>query len=274
MRPRFFATLVAQASRVVCTVLAVVMVGAIVPTLSSQPARATGGGSGSVDGDTITAEVRYDSPPVTSGCTWERVRGTPSLPVAGTSPVVTETLYYRVCGDRVMSYQWIRDSTPRRIAESANSKVSRLVNALALRTAPPSDRLVVKVGTWFWVPRAAWKPISVTAWIPTQAGPIAVTTTATPRTLTYFPGDGNRAVSCTGPGRAWTPRDGDKASSQCMYTYPRASHRMANRRYTAKMSVTWTVTWRSSLGIGGPLPPITTGATMPVRVLELHALSR
>lgn len=274
MFPRFSKTLSARAVRVVPTVLAVVMVGAIVPASPSRPAHAAGSGSGSVDGDAISAEVRYDPPPVTSGCTWERVRGTPSLPVAGAPTVASETLYYRVCDDRVMSYHWIGDSTPRRIAESANSKVSRLVNALALRTAPPSDKMVVKVGTWFWVPRATWKPISVTAWIPTHAGPIAVTTTATPRTLTYSPGDGNRPVSCTGPGRVWTARHGDTATSPCMYTYTRASHRMADRRYAARMSVTWTVTWRSSLGIGGPLPPITTGAAMAVRVLELQALSR
>lgn len=255
-------------------ICAIVAFSGIITATGVDRADASGSGSGSVDGETIIADVRYDAIPHQSACTWEPVRGARPMPIPGTSPVAFETLYYRACNDRVMSYHWIRTDTTRRIAQSSQSKVSRLVNALALRTAPPSDRMVVNVGTWFWVPRAAWKPVSVTAWIPTQAGPITVTTTATPRTLTYAPGDGNRSVSCIGPGQPWRARDGDAKASPCMYTYSRASHRMAKRTYTASMSVTWTVTWRSSLGVGGRLPSITTGAPMTVRVLELQALSR
>ena len=255
----------------ICSIVALT---AVVAAPNLERAHAAGSGSGSVDGESIVADVRYDAPPLGDDCTWEPVRGTPSLPIRGTSPVEFETLYYRTCNDRVMSYHWIRSETTRRIAESSQSRVSRLVNALALRTAPPSDKMVVHVGTWFWVPRAAWKPVSVTAWIPTQAGPISVTTTATPRTLTYSPGDGNRPVSCPGPGRPWRRVDGDVRASSCMYTYTRASHRMPQRTYKASLSVTWSVTWRSSLGVGGRLPSITIGAPITARVLELQALSR
>jgi hypothetical protein len=240
----------------------------------SPTAYATGSGSGSVDNDTITAEVRYDAPPPESACVWERVRGSVSLPIAGTSPTQFETLYYRACDDRIMSYHWIRDTTPQRIAESAQNKVSRLVNSLLLRTAPPSDKMVVTVGTWFWIPRAAWKPVSVTAWIPTQAGPISVTTTATPHTITYTPGDGRQPVTCAGPGTPWTPRAGDRTRSACMYTYSRASHNQRGRYFRAAMHVTWRVTWRSSLGIAGRLPNVRTGSALNARVLELQALSR
>lgn len=249
-------------------------IGVLVAAQHVPTALANGSGSGSVDDETISAEVRYDEPPSNSACSWEKVRGTPPLPIAGTSPTQYETLYYRVCDDRVMSYHWIRNSTPQRIAESANNKVSRLVNALAMRTAPPSDKMVVTVGTWFWVPRAVWKPISVTAWIVTQAGPISVTTTATPQTLTYSPGDGNSAVTCQGPGQPWSPRVGDRATSACMYTYTRASHNRPQQQYRANLAVTWRVTWRSSLGLAGRLPNIKIGAPLPVKVLELQALSR
>jgi hypothetical protein len=246
-------------------------------TVSHSPtayAAGSGSGSGSVDNETISAEVRYDAAPPESACVWERVRGSVSLPIAGTSPTQFETLYYRACDNRVMSYHWIRDSTPQRIAESAQSKVSRLVNSLLLRTAPPSDKMVVTVGTWFWIPRAAWKPVSVTAWIPTQAGPISVTTTATPHTITYTPGDGRQPVTCAGPGTPWTPRVGDRTRSTCMYTYSRASHNQRGRHFRAAMHVTWLVTWRSSLGIAGRLPNVRTGSTLNARVLELQALSR
>lgn len=231
-------------------------------------------GIGWVDDETINARVRFDTPPADDGCIWEKVRGSAPLPVPGTRPVEHETLYYRSCDDRVMSYHWIRNSTPKRIATSTSDSVSRLVNSLAVRTAPPSDKMVVNVGTWFWIPSMLWKPISVTAWIPTKVGPISVTTTATPRTLTYSPGDGNRPVSCRGPGRAWRSRDGDRRRSACMYTYRRATHRGDRHRYRATVTVTWSVSWRSSLGVGGVLPSIGTSAPLSVRVLELQALSR
>lgn len=259
---------------VVCLFTIAVCAGSVVSFSHSPIAHAASSGSGSVDDNTISAEVRYDPPPRDSACVWEPVRGATRLPIAGTRPTQYESLYYRACDDRIMSYHWIRDSTTQRIADSAHNKVSRLVNSLLLRTAPPSDKMVVTVGTWFWIPRAVWKPVSVTAWIPTQAGPISVTTTATPHTITYSPGDGHRPVTCKGPGTPWTPRAGDRAKSSCMYTYKRASHSQRNRHFRATMRVTWLVTWRSSLGIAGRLPNIGTGSTINARVLELQALSR
>lgn len=248
--------------------------GVVVTFPHSPTVHATGSGSGSVDNETISAEVRYDPPPHESACVWEPVRGSVSLPVADTRPTQYESLYYRACDDRIMSYHWIRDSTPERIATSAHNKVSRLVNSLLLRTAPPSDKMVVTIGTWFWIPRAVWKPVSATAWIPTHAGPISVTTTATPHTITYTPGDGHRPITCKGPGTPWTARSGDRTKSSCMYTYTRASHSQRDRHFRATMHVTWLVTWRSSLGLAGRLPNIRTGSTMNARVLELQALSR
>lgn len=251
----------------------------ILPTLAvaippSLVANAAGSGSGSVDDQTIHAEVRFEDVPMQSSCVWEPVRGSTALPIAGTSPTQYETLYYRSCDDRIMSYHWIKNSTPERIAQSSQSKVSRLVNSLVLRTAPPSDKMVVTVGTWFWIPRSVWKPVSVTAWIPTKAGPISVTTTATPNTITYSPGDGKNPVTCKGPGTPWTKRIGDIAKSSCMYTYNRASHAQRGRHFRASMSVSWLVTWRSSLGIAGRLPSIRTQAPLAAHVLELQALSR
>jgi hypothetical protein len=145
---------------------------------------------------------------------------------------------------------------------------------LLTKTAPPADKMVVNVGTWFWVPRTAWKPISVTAYIPTSAGPISVTTTATPKNLTYSPGDGNDTVTCAGPGRPWTTALGDTADSPCMYTYSTSSRTRSRTTFRAQMSIKWAVTWRSSLGIGGSLPSIRTGMGLDAYVRELQALSR
>ena len=182
-------------------------------------------------------------------------------------------LYVRRCPTN-QSLHWIPQTTTSRVAQHSESKVSRLVNMLLIKTAPPSNKMVVNVGTWFWVPRSVWKTVSVTAYIPTSAGPITVTTTATPTSLIYSPGDGNSAVTCRGPGTPWSQSRGDNDTSNCMYTYTSASHTRQAGTYAANTAIKWTVTWRSNLGIGGLLPSIRTGLTTRVRVLEMQALSR
>jgi hypothetical protein len=248
---------------------------AVIPLHQPPTAWAQGSGSGSTDGESIEAQVRFDAPPASDGCVWETVSGIDPITVRNSDATTAkETLFFKACDNRIVGYQWIRTDAPTRVAQTAANKVSRLVPTLLMRTSPPSNRMIVGVGTWFWVPSAVWKPISVTAWIQTPGGPVSVTTTATPNSLIYSPGDGSAPTSCTGPGRAWTTSIGDRASTPCMYTYKSASHTQSARTYQSKMSIKWKVTWRSSLGLRGSLPSITTGLPMKVRVLELQALSR
>ena len=240
----------------------------------AQSAYAGASGDGSVNDEIITAEVRFDAPPTDSTCVWEPVTGVQPVTVRNESGTHTETLVYRACDNRIMSYHWVRNTSPARVAESSHSRVSRFVNMIAFRTAPSLNNMVVTVGTWFWVPRQLWRPVSVTAWIMTTYGPISVTTTARPQLLTYLPGDGNEPVKCTGPGRPWTPRMNDTAASPCMYTYTSASHTRRNGTYTARATITWNVSFRSNIGIAGPLPSIRTSLPLTVRVNELQVLVR
>lgn len=235
----------------------------------------SGTGSGSTDGENIEAEVRFDAPPATDGCVWEAVNGIDPITVESSNAATAkETLFFKACDNKIVGYQWIRTDAPTRVAQSAGKKVSKLVPSLLMRTAPSSNRMVVGVATWFWMPRSLWKPISVTAWIQTPGGPVSVTTTATPNNLIYSPGDGRSSVSCTGPGRAWSASLGDRASTSCMYTYKSASHTQAVRNYNAKMSIQWKIAWRSSIGLRGTLPSITTGLPITVHVQEMQALAR
>ena len=250
------------------------VVAATVIVWPAQSVNAGAGGEGSVDDEIITAEVRFDAPPTESACTWEPVAGVQPVTVQTVSGAHTETLVYRSCDNRVMSYHWVRNSSPGRVAESSRSRVSRLVNMIAFRTAPSLDNMVVTVGTWFWVPRQLWRPVSVTAWIMTTYGPVSVTTTARPHRLVYSPGDGNAPVRCAGPGRPWIPRLGDTATSPCMYTYGSASHTQRTGTYRARASIVWKVSFRSNLGIGGPLPGIRTSLPLTARVNELQVLVR
>jgi hypothetical protein len=237
-------------------------------------------GAGSLIGDNIEAEVSFNAPATKDPCSWRVVTSISKTPGPSSGPItvrnkagVDEVLYVRRCPTS-QSLHWIPQSTSVRIAEHSENKVSRLVSMLLLKTAPPSNKMVVNVGTWFWVPRAVWKSVSVTAYIPTSAGPISVTTTATPTSLIYSPGDGNNAVTCRGPGSPWSRSRGDNDTSDCMYTYRSASHTRASGTYAANTAIKWSVSWRSNLGIGGVLPSIRTGITSPARVLELQALSR
>lgn len=262
-----------------CTLLA----GFIAVNHLAPRALAESSGTGSVVGDNIEAEVSFASPPLQVGpkCEWRPAiditagakPGTSAISVR-TSQGVVESLYLRVCGDTSDTYYWIRNDTGPRIAKVAKDRVSRLVPTLIVHTAPGPGRMVVNQPTWFWVPRALWKPISITAAVPTPAGPIVVTTTATPRRLSYSPGDGRGTVTCTGPGRRWMRSIGDDAHSACAYSYRSASRSMSTTSYNARVSVRWEVSWRSNLGAGGSLPSIRTGLGMDVRVTELQALSR
>lgn len=252
----------------------VCLMAAMTACLPAQSVNAGARGDGSVDDEIITAEVRFDAPPADSTCTWEPVSGVQPVAVTTEAGTHTETLVYRACDNRVMSYHWVRNTSPTRVAESTHSRVSRLVNMIAFRTAPSLNNMVVTVGTWFWVPRQLWRPVSVTAWIMTTYGPISVTTTARPSQLVYSPGDGNEPVRCAGPGRPWTPRMSDTETSACMYTYSSASHTRRTGTYPARASIVWNVSFRSNIGIAGPLPSIRTTLPLTVRVNELQVLVR
>jgi len=240
----------------------------------------SGTGSGSVVGDTIEADIRWNADNETNGCRWS-VAGVVD-PRSGsvregsrrrTVNGVEELLYLRECPG-IVTRHWIRRDASDRMAVAARARASRLVPALLTRTAPPAADMVVNVGTWFWVPRVVWRPVQVTATIVTPYGPISVTVTARPTTLVWSPGDGGRSTSCRGPGQPWQPRHGDRAATACMHTYRSASHTVRSHTYGARMTVVWKVTWRSSLLVGGSLPDIRTGVGLDVVVRELQALGR
>lgn len=255
--------------------LAVITAIAGIPLVSSAPiARAETGGSGSISDDIITAEVRFDAPPQDSPCVWEPVAGVKPVPVIVNGVQHTETLVFKSCDNRIMSYHWVRNDAPRKIVDSAESKVSRAIKMLLVRTAPSTRDVVVKSDMWFWVPKYVWKPVRATAWVATPAGPISVTVTAQPHVLSYVPGDGEPEVRCLGPGTPWTSRSSEQNSSDCTYQYARPSHAQRNAMFPARLAITWRVSWTSSLGIGSPLPSARTSMSLPVRVNELQVLLR
>lgn len=248
-------------------------------SVSAQPAEPDG--SARTTEDLLVAEVRFGQVHNNEPrCLWSEFTGIDplsgrrhELPTSRESNGRTENLYERLCGTR-MTHHWIPRGAPNRIVEKASDRATDLIPRLLVQTAPPIDRQVVRIGTWFWVPRSLWRPVSVTAHIATSIGPLVVTLTATPTHLVWSPGDGHDAVVCEGPGRPWRRALGDDATSECMYTYRVPSHVRSDGEFPSKLSVQWALSYSSNFGLKGHLPPVRFGLTHRSRVLELQALSR
>lgn len=252
-------------------------------SVAAAPAPPVTDGRASVEDDAITAEVRVGSVSDSNGsvpCTWSQFTGVDPRTGRFTEDAVrrtrngrNEVLFERLCGTN-RTLHWIAEDVPKRVMRVAEDRASDLIPRLVFQTAPPIDKQVVTVGTWFWVPKVLWKPITVVASVPTSVGPVTVAVTASPTHLIYAPGDGNRATVCEGPGRPWMPHLGDRVSSDCMHTYDRPSHIREKGTFPARISVQWKITWKSNLGVSGRLPNVRLGLGRTARVLELQALTR
>jgi hypothetical protein len=141
-------------------------------------------------------------------------------------------------------------------------------------SAPSAGNGIVTLGQWFWTTTPFTDPdarYTATAAVP-QLG-IYATATATPTTLTFYPGDGNDPVSCAGPGEVWLPEYGDELVSECMYTYVNSSAVAANgETFEAALEISWAVTWTASNGTSGRLPNVNTITTFDQTVKELQAI--
>ena len=127
----------------------------------------------------------------------------------------------------------------------------------------------VNLWTWYWTNPQAWRVLTRRA----AVGPVWAQVTVTPTALVFDPGNGSAAVSCAGPGRAWTPADGDgaPAAGGCGYRYQRVS---AGGPVTATLAIRWAVSWRGSGGTGGTLPAMTTQTSATFAVEQIQAVTR
>lgn len=129
---------------------------------------------------------------------------------------------------------------------------------------------VVNFPTWLWVDRAAWKTVTADASI-TDYG---VTATATPITVVWDMGDGNK-VTCYGPGTAYNtniPTEGQH--SDCTYKYQRSSAHQPNLAYTVKATINWRIEWKASDGTSGNLGYLSRSASTAVPVGEIQVLNK
>lgn len=286
--------------RVLCSAVALLLsavfaIAMVVVPVRVLAASGAGGGSGNVggggsdgrNGSGIWAGVSYywgEWVGSRSSCTWSEFVGNTHLDTVGDAqppsnplPGVRYLLYVKVCpaGYR---FVWVPQLPPQAIDHANQSLLSRWLPRPALRIAPPSGRVVVKVPMWFWTDATVWKPVSVTAWIPTPEGPVWVTTTATPVSMEFRPGDGvwgTGSVRCFGPGVPWLGllEDGLRSPLGCDYTYGHSSVRaVGGAAFPARLTIDWRVTWRSSTGATGTGGTLHTSAKAGVTVREVEGL--
>jgi hypothetical protein len=125
----------------------------------------------------------------------------------------------------------------------------------------------VGLWTWFWTDPDTWQTLSARA----SAGSVWAEATVTPRVLVITPGNGDAAVRCAGPGRAWTEADGNDAPSNgCGYVY----RHVTDGTLTATVTIEWAVTWTGSGGSGGTLPVMRTSATSTFSVMQIQIVTR
>jgi hypothetical protein len=136
------------------------------------------------------------------------------------------------------------DPTPGQVAQTAESELN--LPAPTVSTAPSGGKAIVNLESWLWIDPAQWQPITATAAV---AG-ITATATATPVSVVWAMGDGNK-VTCNGPGVAYNTNIPDQdQSTTCGYTYQETSANGPNQRFTITTAIEYDVSW-TSVGVAG-----------------------
>ncbi|WP_204301580.1 hypothetical protein [Actinoplanes campanulatus] len=181
--------------------------------------------------------------------------------------------YVEVCligdgkgGSQMSSPLWIDGPAPAAVdpAVVARQAVTQLnLPAPEIRVNPDSNTArLVRVAVWFWVDASTWGPRSATASVPG----LSVTATATPKQVSWKPGDGKAPVVCTGAGTPWRAGMNPAATSSCSHPYQKSG------RYTLTATITWSVSWVGG-GQTGTVPALTSTNSIALPVRKNEALN-
>jgi hypothetical protein len=158
--------------------------------------------------------------------------------------------------------------TPEMLMEQALHLLKPPVPKIA--TAPPRGKNgYVGLRQFFWAEPAQWRTISKKA----MAGPVWAEVTAAPSRLTVHPGAGQATLTCSGPGVPYDQgKSPDDQNIECTHLFTQSSAGLPSSQYQVRVSLVWSANWTGSGGTGGPLAPITTSTTFPLRIGEAPAL--
>ena len=133
------------------------------------------------------------------------------------------------------------------------------------------DLPIVNLPTWLWVE-------GPTADLSASDAVFGVTATVAAElsSVTWDLGDGSPPVRCSGPGVAWRPGLAEGASD-CTHTFVRSSAgrpvgASGDPSFAGRVTASWQVSWSSSTGASGVLPPLTRTETFDVPVGEIQTV--
>lgn len=164
-----------------------------------------------------------------------------------------------------------RDTPPVDPVALRNEALGRLLLPQPSIAMNPAGDQVVHVASWLWIDDADWQPHAESV----TAGSVTTTVTATPRRVVWDLGNGDTTV-CDGPGVPYDPsRSASEQATDCSYTYIHTSGGQPDDAYQVTATIEWEVSWSVTGATGGgPLPPLSTSAPVPVRVAEMQALNQ
>ncbi len=191
--------------------------------------------------------------------------------------------YYRSCSDGTQGIVWVGNGqpppgapayvvTPAQLAQEALARLQLPEPVVHRSPTETNDHLGspftwVNLWTWFWTDPASWASRTQT----TSVGPVSATVVARPVGLLFEPGDGQDAVRCPGPGRAWTDADGDDGPpSGCGFRYTHVT----DGAVISRLGIVWQVRWTGSGQTGGTLPMMQTVTKAPLQVLQAQVVNR
>ena len=135
-------------------------------------------------------------------------------------------------------------------------------------TAPSLEvRPLTGLDTWLWIDPGAWGTREATA----ELAGFSVTVTATPVRVVWDMGEGERPVTCDGPGSVWQADGPASQSTDCSYNYRWNSDDEPGGVFRASVSVEWDVAWTASNGATGTLAPGRRSTTFDVAVRSIEA---
>jgi hypothetical protein len=141
----------------------------------------------------------------------------------------------------------------------------------------PSAFSVVNLSSWLWIDAQSWHSFRATA----TAGGVSAAAIATPVSVSWSMGDGHTVV-CGGPGTPYQVElPADAQTTDCSYTYADSSAGQPtgdaddpnDGAFNVTATIAWTVSWVSTGVVGGgPLPPLHTSSSVPVRVEQVESV--
>lgn len=134
----------------------------------------------------------------------------------------------------------------------------------------PNGAGLVGLPVWLWAEKGpeTWGPISSSA---ADRG-LSVNITASVTNLTFHLGDGSPPISCPGGGTPY-PKGATGPSPDCGHVFTKSSRQQPGQKFTIEATTTWTVSWTSSGGESGTLPPQSRETTVGVRINELQVVT-